>query len=105
MTPKPVAKPKVTPKPIRTKPEPVSVGGGDLDNIPQAVEATGDRVHFQIGKTIKLPTQFEMLRVDYGETTIVQPGETVEQARERLRDSVLSSMKELVEVATEAMTA
>lgn len=78
-----------------TKLPPIEVAGGDTAT-PVVGGGGGHRLHLQVGQTLKTQTQFEMLRVDYGESTTVQAGETVEQARARLSASVLAGYQELL---------
>lgn len=60
----------------------------------------GRRVFLAIGKTVNVGN-FESVRVDYGESAIVNPGEDAEEVREGLKRTVSSEFEKILEVVEE----
>lgn len=102
MSKKVVGKPEPVPvvnKKTVSKPQVPGLEGGELG----AVLSTGsvNSIHVQIGRTVKL-ADFESLRVDYGETHVVNEGDTHEATRERALESVLNAVEEIIGLARPA---
>lgn len=65
--------------------------------------AIGNRVHFTMAKTINIGN-YESIRVEYGESRVVQDGESFGNARTKAVTSVMQNLQALADTVTSAMT-
>ena len=72
------------------------------DDIAQHGDA-GNRVHFSMAQTINIGN-YESVRVEYGESVVVQDGESFADVREAVKQRVATDLSALVEQVKEGMS-
>lgn len=63
----------------------------------------GNRVHFTMAKTINIGN-YESMRVEYGESRVVEDGQTWESARSYVVKNVMVQLQVLISAVAESMT-
>lgn len=64
----------------------------------------GNRVHMVMAKTINIGN-YESVRVEYGESVVIQDGESFDAVKQRTIGRVMATVSELADQVAQAMTA